>query len=372
MLKKLIRLTTVSLSQNLLLKGQLKYLSNYYEVVAVASGAEELRLVGEREGVRCQPIEMCREISIFSDIRSLFKLYFLFKKEKPYIVHANTPKGSLLGMIAAKFAGVPNRIYTVTGLRFETEKGLKRAVLKFTERLTCKFATKVIPEGDGVKDIMIKENICSDISPKIHNGNINGVDLNYYDANNNAIKEKALSLRKYDFTFCFVGRITKHKGINELVRAFVRLNKDNPHTGLILVGPIEEKLDSEIQNIIELHPHIRFEGYQVDIRPYLSASDIFVFPSYREGFPNVVLQAGAMSLPSIVTDISGSREIIQNNVNGVIIPPKDEDALYDAMKRMMNSKDELKAMGERAREVIEKNFDQKDVWEGIKSVYDSL
>ena len=161
---------------DILLKGQLSYLNRNYEVIAVSDDDKELKNVGEREGIRVKGIPMKRDISLLNDLISLYFLYKFFKKEKPDIVHANTPKGSLLSMIAARSAGIKHRIYTVTGLRFEGETGMKRTLLKNMERLSCYFATKVIPEGNGVKETLRKEKITSKPLEIIHNGNINGVD----------------------------------------------------------------------------------------------------------------------------------------------------------------------------------------------------
>jgi glycosyltransferase involved in cell wall biosynthesis len=309
---KLIRITTISESLNYLLKGQLGFLNKYFEVIGVASGKEILNKVSEREGIRCIHIPMKREINFIADIESLFFLIFLFFRERPYIVHANTPKGSLLAMAAAWCTRVPNRIYTVTGLRFETANGRFRNLLICIEKVTCWFATKVIPEGDGVKNTLLKENITDKPLSIISNGNINGIDINFFDLNPEIIKE-AEKLRNddVDFTFVFVGRLVKDKGINELIHAFCRLYEENSKLSLFLVGTIEKNLDPlliEVEKLIFHHPGIRFVGFQNDIRPFLAASDALVFPSYREGFPNVVLQAGAMGLPSIVTDINGCNE----------------------------------------------------------------
>ena len=329
-------------------------------------------MVGNREGVKTVAINMEREISLKKDLISLLDLYRFFKKETPYIVHANTPKGSMLAMIAAKFAGVPNRIYTVTGLRFETEKGLLKFILKSCEILTCLCATKVIPEGDGVKNILIKEKITSKPLNKIHNGNINGVDLAYYNTNNIEIQEEIKELESDDFTFCFIGRLNYHKGINELINAFEKINNKYPYSRLLLIGPIEQPIDQNIINKIDNNDKILFYDYQEDVRPFLGASDIFVFPSYREGFPNVVLQAGAMNLPSIVTNISGCNEIIIEDYNGYIIEPKNQQDLFNAMEKAYLNKVNLNIMGNNAYNIINEKFNQKDVWDELIKMYLSL
>lgn len=376
MLKKLMRITTVSLSLDVLLKGQLAFFNHYFEVVGVASGKKELQQVSEREGVRAINIPMSRDISLGRDFRSLILLIRLFVKERPFIVHANTPKASLLSMVAAWITRVPHRIYTVTGLRFETEGGKLRRLLIAMEKITCRCATKVIPEGEGVKNTLIKEKITKKPLKVVLHGNINGVDTQHYDRTTQVDLSASGIREEGKFTFCFVGRMVKDKGINELVPAFIRLYEEYPDIRLILVGPFERELDPllpETEHQIVNHPAISFAGFQEDIRPYLAASDALVFPSYREGFPNVVLQAGAMGLPSIVTDINGCNEIIEEGVNGMIIPPRSMEKLYEAMKYFVeHRKAEVPEMARRARPVIVERFEQHKVWEALLAEYQSL
>ena len=375
-MQKLLRLTTSDISLNSLIKGQLKYLSQEFDVVGVASDTGVLQMVGEREGVRVVNVPMHREISPLADLKSLFALVRLFKKERPDIVHSNTPKARLLGMIAAMLCRVPNRIYTVTGLRFETTSGLLRFVLKTMERITCLCATKVIPEGDGVKRALIRERITKKPMQKIHNGNINGVDLEWYNRTEE-IEKYAAEIRGASnaFTFVFIGRIVRDKGIVELIDAFTRLCNECYDVKLRLVGRFEDKLDplpASTREAIDSNNKIEFAGYQTDVRPYLAASDVLVLPSYREGFPNVVLQAGAMGLPVIVTDVNGSDEVIELGVNGLIVPKYNSDALYDAMLSMVNEPEKTAKMAAVARNIIIEKFDQQDVWAETLNMYKKL
>ncbi len=373
---KLFRITTVSCSLSTLLKGQLRFLNNYYEVVGVASGKEDLKVVEEREGIRVIDVPMRREISVFSDVVSLFRLILLFCKERPYIVHANTPKASLLSMIAAWITRVPHRIYMVTGLRFETATGKFRCLLVWMEKIACWCATKVIPEGEGVKKTLLANRITRKPLKVILNGNINGVDIDYF--NRKAVLDDDVEkLRVSDcYTFVFVGRLVRGKGIRELVHAFVKLYDQYKHIRLFVVGGLEQELDpldEETFTLLQKHEAIRAVGFQCDVRPYLAASDALVFPSYREGFPNVVLQAGAMGLPSIVTDINGCNEIIQDGINGKIIPSRDENALYEAMKWFYEHRDaEVKEMALRARPLIIERYEQHKVWAALLEEYRTL
>ena len=378
-MKKIIRLTTISGSLNGLLKGQLRYLNMYFQVIGVASGLDGLRELEKQEGIKTYEVKMSREISLVQDFKSLFTLIKYISKTKPYIVHANTPKASLLSMIAAWICRVPHRIYTVTGLRFETTSGWFRKLLICMEKITCACATKVIPEGEGVKKTLLREKITSKPLQVILNGNINGIDTNYFTAtavvqSKTNIREK-LGFDKNDFVFVFVGRMVKDKGINELVSAFSQLYKENPRGKLLLVGPFEKELDPlfpETEQAILNHEGIKFVGFQKDVRPFFKAADALVFPSYREGFPNVVMQAGAMGLPSIVTDINGCNEIIIEGKNGAIIPSRDRKALLEQMNYFMTNPTAVEEMAQQSRNLISSRFEQSKVWKATLEMYQSL
>lgn len=370
--KKVLRVSTIPLSLNLLLKGQLKMLNEEYEVVAVSSPGEDLEAVAEREGVRTVELLMERRISLFKDIRSLWAMIKLIRKEKPWMVYSLTPKAGLVTMIAGKLCGVPVRVHMFTGLVFPTATGLKRQILMFTDRLTCFCATVVNPEGEGVKRDLERYHISSKPLTIIGNGNINGLDMDFYDRTPEVLEKAKAYQKEGTTTYCFVGRIVGDKGINELVAAFKKLHAEHPATRLLLVGPFEDNLDpvsEETRNTIETLSAIEAVGWQSDVRPFLAASDVFVFPSYREGFPNVVMQAGALGLPSIVTDINGSNEIIRNGENGVIIPSKDEEALYQTLKDTLENPDKWKTIAANARESIARRYEQQMLWKEIKKFY---
>ena len=375
--KKLIRVTTADISLDRLLKGQLRFLNQFYEVVGVASDTGVLNAVSEREDIRVVNIPMHREISLWNDLKSLCALYRLFRREKPFIVHANTPKGSLLSMVAAWAARIHNRIYLVTGLRYQGATGIKRMVLKTMERISCRFATIVVPEGNGVKKILIEDHICKNPADVLHYGNINGIDTAYFSSGAvNESKEEIrnrLGIGQDDFVFVFIGRIVRDKGMHELVYAMKRLEERN--VKLLLIGRFEsdlDPLDVEDDRFLHDNKNVVFVGWQNDVRPYLKASDALVFPSYREGFPNVPIQAGAMCLPSIVTDINGCNEIIIDGKNGFIIPTRNGEALYDKMLWMIDNPDAVPQMGINSRPLVESRYEQKDVWNALLNVYRSL
>ena len=365
---KIIRAATLGTSLNTFCEGLLKELADDgYEVVALSSPDEELRELGEREGVRTIGVPMARHVSPWKDLIALAKLTKVLKRENPDIVHSMTPKAGLLCMMAAKMVGVPVRLHTFTGLVWPTATGLLRKILMVTDKITCACATHIVPEGEGVKNDLQR---CITKKPMkvLGYGNVRGVDLVYWKRHT----ERKIG---FPFTFVFVGRIVRDKGINEMVSAFVRFHKEFIDTRLLLVGRYEDKLDPilpETKRLIDNSDYIVAVGEQKDVRPFYEQSDVLVFPSYREGFPNVVIEAGAMELPSIVTDINGSREIIKHGKNGLIIPPRDEQALFDAMKRMVNHPEETIKMAKNARPMVASRYEQGFVRRCLKEYYKEI
>ena len=375
MKQKIIRTSTVATSLNTFCRGTLRDLSRLYDVVAVSTPDHELQEIAQREGIRVIGVPMSRPIAPLRDLVSLWCLIRVFRRERPTMVHSITPKAGLLSMIAAWICRVPVRLHTFTGLVFPTATGLKKRILILTDRITCACATHIVPEGEGVKADLINYNITQKPLQVLGYGNIRGIDLDHY-RRSPEVMEKALTLRKPNlFTFVFIGRVVRDKGIDELVEAFSLLHSEHPQTRLILVGRAEDNLDPVSPNTrrtIASHPAIEAVGNQSDVRPWLAASDALVFPSYREGFPNVVIEAGALDLPSIVTDINGSREIIVHGQNGIIVPPRNAQALLQAMTHFVQNPQTTQAMALKARQMIasrfEKSFVQKCLFDYYKQI----
>ena len=372
---RIIRATTVPLSLNTFCNGMLRELSERYEVIAVSSPGEELKEVASREGVRTIAVPMERHISLWQDLKALVLMIGVFRKEKPTMVHSMTPKAGLICMVAGHLTGVPVRVHTFTGLVWPTSAGLKRKILMFTDKLTCVCATHIIPEGEGVKNDLINNGITKKPLKLLGYGNVMGVDMEKF-SRRLEIMDKAKLIRKQVFTFLYVGRIVMDKGINELCEAFDKLS-GLTETRLILVGPSEDTLDpisDKAKEIIGNNPNIESVGgiFGEELLAYYAAADCFVFPSYREGFPNTVLEAGAMGLPSIVTDINGSREIIRQGENGVIIPPKDANALFEAMINMMRDKKARERMAGNARKMVADRYEQRFVRKCLYDYYDEI
>ena len=292
------------------------------------------------------------------------------------MVHSMTPKAGLLCMIAAWLTRVPVRVHTFTGLVFPTATGLKRRILMMTDAITCACATHVIPEGKGVMMDLQNNGITKKPMKVLGYGNVKGIDLTHY-SRRPEVMELAQKLKKEGvFTFLLVGRIARDKGINELCKAMSMLSGFAP-VRLVLVGPNEDDLDpisQEAKDLMANNPAIEYVGekYGEELLAYYAAADCFVLPSYREGFPNTVLEAGAMGLPCIVTDINGSREIIVEGENGVIVPPRNADALFQAMLGMVRNKPNRDYMAGKARTMIESRFEQSFVQKCLMDFYDEI
>jgi glycosyltransferase involved in cell wall biosynthesis len=376
---KLIRITTVPISLDKLLHGQLSFMSRHFEVIAVSSDNGALERIGKRENVRTFCVALTRQITPLQDLLCLWKLYCYFRLERPNIVHSHTPKAGTIGMIAALLAGVPNRLHTVAGLPLMEAKGFKRVLLNMVEKLTYASATKVYPNSKGLYDFIKEQTLVSANKMKvIANGSSNGIDTGWFNPSVqilNTNPRTELGISKDDFVFVFVGRILADKGINELISAFMQLYHEQKYIRLLLVGNYEDQsspINHETRNHINNCPSIHAVGYQEDVRPYLLISDAMVFPSYREGFPNVVMQAGAMNLPVIATDINGCNEIISEGVNGILVPPKDAKALLTAMRHLCTDVVMRNQLAANSRAFIVNGFEQRVVWDAILEEYRTI
>ena len=365
-----------------LLKGQLKFMSDYFEIIGVSSAEDGfLDHISTRENIKTIPVEMTRKITPIKDLFAVYKLYKIFKNEQPFIVHSHTPKAGTLSMLAARLANVPHRLHTIAGLPLVEATGLKRALLNFVEKITYKCATKIYPNSYGLVDIILENKFTDKDKLKVlGNGSSNGIDTTHFDPKlyDEKFKTKLksdLNIAETDYVFIYVGRLVKDKGVNELIKAFNAINSEFENVKLLLVGWYENELDPlipETVDIIKSNNNIITTGWVADVRPYFAISDTLVFASYREGFPNVVLQAAAMELFSIVTDINGCNEVIEDNKNGFIIPTKNNKAIYEKMAFVLNNKDKTAQMGLKSRARIITNYEQKLVWSAILEEYNGL
>ena len=368
--------TTIPLTY-IFFKGQPRLWKEMFDVCAVSSEPGDLKRFAEEEGIRYKHISMKREISLFADVVSLFRWIWLLLKERPYIVHGNTPKASLLSMVAAWLTRRPVRIYMCHGLRYQGTQGKLRKLLMTMEKIACSCATNVISVSKGVADIMVADGLCrKEKMMVVGHGSAGGVDMEKFNTDKvDRDVRKDLGIPEDVFVFAFVGRIVGDKGVNELVGAFNRINEKNQKTHLLLVGPQETKqnpISEKTASIIENNPSIHAVGMQQDVRPYLKAANAFVLPSYREGFGMVLVEAGSMGLPCITTNITGCNEIIIPGENGAIVEPRDEEALYEEMKRWLENPDIVSEMAGKARKLVEDRYECHKVWNLYFDTYKSL
>ncbi len=377
---KLIRITTVPVSLEKLLEGQLVFMQQHFTVIAVSSQREKLNAFGKKYNINTHYIPFTRKITPFQDIISVWKLYLFLKKEKPQLVHTHTPKAGIVGMIAAYFARVPHRLHTVAGLPLLEATGLKRKLLNLVEKATYRFATKVYPNSKGLQQIILSQQFTTPNKLSIiANGSSNGIDTHYFSTSHFSQKQlrekkQELAITTNDFIFIFVGRLVADKGINELVAAFTNSSIHTQST-LLLVGDFEEQLDPlqpHTKKLINSHPKIIATGWQDDVRLFFALSDALVFPSYREGFPNVVLQAGAMELPAIVSNINGCNEIITHKQNGLVIPVKDIAKLQQAMETLLSNSTLYQQLKKHTLDNICQKYERQQVWDALLDEYTIL
>ena len=375
-------MATVGLSLDTFCRGVLADLrvNVGHDVIALSSPDAALDATGRREGVRTIGVAMRRDISPLADLRSLWQLVRVLRRERPDMLHTMTPKAGLLGMLAARIARVPLRVHTFTGLLFPTARGARRRLLTLTDRLTCACATHIIAEGQGVRHDLLSHRITRRPVTVLGHGNVRGIDLDHYRPTP-ALTDRALDIRhRYgigptDRVLVYIGRFVGDKGLRELISALPLIRAsvaDRVH--LLMAGDTEGGRDDIPASLLASQPDIHLSGGWVDdVRPWLQAADLLVFPSYREGFPNVVLEAGAMQLPAVVTDINGSREIITDGYNGLIVPPATVEPLARAVVRLLTLPPaDYRQMALNARHHIELHYDRTYVMQCLKDYYKEL
>lgn len=368
--KRFYLITTIPMSLNFF-KGQIRKLSEDFDITLISSPDKELEQIACSENVKYSAIQMKRDIAIRDDIFSLLRFLCLFIRQRPDIIHCNTPKGSLLGLVTGYITRVPVRIYYVHGLRYEGASGKKRKLLIFLEKFSCFCATHIIAVSYGVKQ-KVESTLTNKNVSVIHHGSANGMPVEEFlteNYNDSAIR-KSYDITKQDFVFGFVGRLVADKGINELVHAFNMLEQKN--VKLVLVGMYEHELDplsQETQNIIKTNPNIIEVGFQKDVKKFLTIMDLFVSPSYREGFGLSVLEANLMKVPVLVTSITGYSEIVQEGKNGFFVDPKDTLALFNKMKKFSQSRDSLLAMKQQCYDEVASKYNHKEVLEKALEYY---
>jgi len=378
---KLVRITTVPVSMMVLLKGQLKFMKqNGFDVTMISNEGPEVEQLTAQENCPHIAITLTRKITPFTDLISLIKLTLLLRKIKPDIVHTHTPKAGLIGMWAAKLSGVSIRLHTIAGLPWVESKGMIRRLLIAVEKLTAFAATNVFPNSFVQRDFLLQNEIAKNKMKVIGNGSSNGIDTDYFSTNLDIESQaKAIRIREQIHeeacVWIFVGRIVRDKGITELIDAFLEIQIQFPEDRLLLLGDQEPHLDPLDEKYVQLlttHHAIISCGFQKDIRPYLAASQVLVFPSYREGFPNVPMQAGAMGCALILSDINGCNEIVNHGKDGWLVSVKNVSALTTAMMEARNNPIKTRLFAETIKEKIVTGYAQSYLWNFMLQEYQQL
>lgn len=373
---KLLIVTTVPQTLATILRDQPRFLSQQFDVTLATSPGDEVAAVARNEQRPVELVPMARGVNPIADLTSIARMVRLIRRLRPDAVHAYTPKAGLVTMVAAALCRVPVRIFTFTGVMFPFHSGFKRWLLIWLDRLITSFATCVVPEGEGVKRELLKFAITNKPLEVIGHGNIAGVDTDFFDPYSGGVEEASerlavqLGLGVDDRIFCFIGRLSREKGLFELAQAFLTLPRS---ARLLIVGALDERapIDAHALSILD-HPRIHRLGFHNDVRPALAASDVLVLPSYREGFPNVMLQAAAMRLPVIATDICGCNEFVVPGVNGWLVEPRDAEALAAAMREALAlPADALKAMGEAGRRRVKERHERRAFWDSLRRFYEA-
>lgn len=358
---KICYVVTISLTIESFFIPQLQYLAaNGFDVTVVCSNDSSLQeKLGE--SIRFYPIDIPRGISVGGSIYALKALTHFFKKEKFDLIQYSTPNAAFYSSIAAKKADCKVRNYHLMGLRYLGASGMGRTILKVLERIACHNSTSIECVSKSNMEMGIKEGLF----PKekvtvVWNGSTGGVDLSRFDFSKRQQWRmeirKELGYSSSDFVYGFVGRITKDKGIDELLFAFLELNDNSK---LLLVGDIEKDnhLDVELLAKAQQNSNIKFHSFVSDIERYYAAIDVLVLPSYREGFGNVVIEAGAVGTPAIVTDIPGPTDTIDREKTALVVPVKNPNTLAESLMKIRER--DYVNMGENAAQFAKEMFDSK-------------
>ncbi len=349
----------------LILTGRLRALREAgFKVTLICSPGELLTQTAEAVDVDVMAIHMSRHISPCADLHSLWKLWRALRRLRPDVVEFSTPKAGLLGTLAAWMARVPNRIYFLRGLKLETASGLKRRILLTAERVAAYAATLILCNSESLRTVAFNLRIVK--AEKIRvlgDGSSAGVDLLRFSPGNSNVRNE-LSIPDAAQIVGFVGRLTRDKGLPELILALKMILCARPDTYLLLVGwfdASEDALDSQLIAEIRAHPQIRTTGMVVDTVPYYRAMDLMVLPPRREGFPNVVLEASACGMPVITTHSTGARDTVVPEVTGLLIPPGYPEAISEALLKLLADASRRGKMGCAARAWVSAHYSTEKV-----------
>jgi glycosyltransferase involved in cell wall biosynthesis len=378
---KLLHITTIPMSLTFL-RGQVSYMRERgLEVHALSSPGPDLEAFSRSEGLAVTAVEMPRRITPFADLTALYRIVACMRRLRPHIVHGHTPKGGLLGMVAARLAGVPVRVYHMRGLPLTGASGIKRRLLWMTERVACSSAHRIICVSHSVREEAVSSGVCApDRITVLRQGSGNGVDARgRFDPDRLGPNARHESRARFGIpdgavVVGFVGRIVRDKGLVELAEAWQELRRRFTHLHLLLVGPFEpqDPLPQETERTLRSDTSIHLAGMEWDTPPLYAAMDLVVLPTYREGFPNVPLEAAAMGLPVVATSIPGCVDAVQDGRTGLLVPPRDARALRQAVEQYVADAKLRASHGAAGRARVLEHFRPDGIWEAIYEEYATL
>ena len=346
-----------------------------FRVVLVSGPGELLERTAECTGVECIALPMHRAIAPLADLVALVRLWLILGRYKPDLVEFSTPKAGFLGMVAAWLRGVPRRIYMLRGLKLERSHGFKRWILFTAERAACSCAHRVLCNSKSLR----AEALALGLAPAaklllLGEGSSNGVDVERFSPGPSAVRDQ-LSIPRDALVLGFVGRLTRDKGLPELIEAFDRILQAVPSTHLLLVGwfdRAEDALNSEVRHRILNHPRIHCTGFVTDTAPYYRSMDVMVLPTWREGFPNAILEAAATGIPVVTTESTGARDAVIAEVTGLLIPPGYPEAIVEAVVKLLGDPERRLKMGRAARTWVTEHYSEERVLGLTANYYLSL
>ncbi|MDB4915952.1 MAG: capsule biosynthesis protein CapM [Gemmatimonadetes bacterium] len=381
---RLVHVVTVPQSLGFL-DGQPRYMAERgIETTAVSSAGPYQQPFAANEPVEVVTVEMPRRITPFRDLVAIARLVALIRRIRPHIVHAHTPKGGLLGMIAAWIARTPVRVYHMRGLPAMTATGMRRRLLTWSERIACALADRVICVSPSLRRYAVEHGLCPETKiVTLLGGSGNGVDaLGRFHpdlppgdtaARRNALRA-ALDISDEALVVGFVGRLVRDKGVVELAEAWRGLSARFPGAHLLIAGPFEpqDPIPADTRRYLETDPRIHLMGQTDETRTIYAAAEVIVLPTHREGMPNVPLEAAGMGLPVVATDIPGCVDAVRDGVTGTLVPPRDALALGSAIAAYLSDGALRARHGAAGRERVLREFAREEIWRAIYAEYCAL
>jgi len=360
----------------LVLSGRLRALREAgFRVTLVSAPGELLRSTAAIEGVGFVEIPMKRAIAPLSDLVALLRLCRLLRRIQPDLVEFSTPKAGFLGSLAAWLCGVPVRVYLLRGLKLETTRGIKRRILLAAERLAAAWVQAVVCNSESLRTEALALGIAPAAKLRVlGDGSSHGVDVERFAPGTSEVRSQ-LGIPEGAPVLGFVGRLTRDKGVPELIDAFGRILRAEPEARLMLVGwfdDAEDALDAGLRARILAHPQIHYLGMVADVAPYYRAMDVLVLPTWREGFPNVVLEAAATGIPAVTTLSTGSRDAVLPEVTGLLVPPGYPEAVCEAVLKLIRNPEQSHGMGQAARAWVIEHYLNERVLERTVAFYRNL